>query len=224
VYEIAGTIHGDDLRIEVDPVELEPLCPDHIIVVAQKAIGYFFVKPVTAASVLISLMRLSPDDETLNTLGNLLHNPLLLNYTGNLREYVTEQAEKESGKTKETIEKILTSVEEYLEVLSGVPALPALQPSQANREVYRRRMSDSVAEALKAAEGSSPLLNLFSRATLLYGHKSINHVYGGDGQRHRTEIPLTGHSVTIEIPRMENLDPYELDYALRVFRLEPPRE
>ena len=224
VYEIAGTIHGDDLRVEVDPAELEPLCPDHIIFVARKAIGYFFVKPVTAASVLISLMRLSPDNETLDTLGNLLHNPLLLNYPGNLREYVTEQAQKESGKTKETIEKVLTSVEEYLEALRGVPALPALHPSQANRESYRRRMSDSMGEAMKAAEESSALLNLFPRATLLYGRKSINYIYGGDGQRHRTEIPLTGHSVTMEMPRMDNLDPYGLDYILRVFRVEQFRE
>jgi len=220
VQEIGGMHHGDDLRIEIDPAELKPLDPVHVIFTARKVVGYFFMKPVTAASLVISLMRLAPDDEVLHGLGELLLNPLLMNYTGSMREYVGEQAGRESGKVKETIDRALASIEEYLEDLRSVPGLPALHPSQAQRESYRRHMSDSMAESMRAAEKSSIFFGLFTRNTLLYGRKSINYIYTGDGQPKRMEMPLTSHSVEMEFPRMHDLDPYGVDYMLRVFRLE----
>ena len=59
-----------------------------MIFIAHKAIGYFFMKPVTAASVVISLMRVAPNDEVLDELGKLLLNPLLMNYPGSVRQYL----------------------------------------------------------------------------------------------------------------------------------------
>ena len=212
--------HGDDLHIEVDSAELKPLDLTHVMFMARKAIGYFFMKPVTAAGVVISLMRLAPSDEVLHQLGELLLNPLLMNYTGRMREYVANQAGRESGKVKETIDKALASIEKYLQDLRGVPSLPALHPSQSQRESYRRYMSESMAESMRAAEKKSVFYGLFSRSTLLYGRRSINYIRTGDGQPKRMELPLTSHSVKMELPRIHNLDPDGVDYMVRVFRLE----
>jgi hypothetical protein len=220
VHEIAGTHHGGDLHIEIDPAELKPLDVVHVMFIAHKAIGYFFMKPVTAASVVISLMRLAPSDEVLHELGELLLNPLLMNYTGSMREYVAKQAGRESGKVKEAIDRALASIEKYLEDLRTIPRLPALHPSEAQRDSYRRHMAETMAESMRAAEKKSVFLGLFTRSILLYGQKSINYIYGGDGQPKRTEMPLTSHSVQMEFPRMDNLDPYGVDYMLRVFRVE----
>lgn len=223
VEEICDTHHGGDLRIEVDSAELKSLDLIHVMFMAHKAIGYFFMKPITAATLVISLMRLAPDDEVLYELGELLLNPLLMNYTGTMREYVAKQAGRESGKVKETIDKALGSTEKYLEDLRSVPSLPALHPSQSQRESYRRHMAETMAESMRAAEKKSVFYGLFSRSTLLYGQKSINYIYAGDGQPKRMELPLTTHSVKMEFPRMYNLDPYGVDYMLRVFRLEQLR-
>jgi hypothetical protein len=220
VHAIAGTHHGDALRIEIDPSELKPLDTVHVIFLARKAIGYFFMKPVTAVSVVISLMSVAPDDEVLEELGKLLLNPLLMNYPGSVRQYLAEQTERESGKVKETIDKALASFEEYLQGLRRVPMLPALHPTQAQRESYRRHTSDTMAESMRAAEKKSVFFGLFARSTLLYGRKSINYIYRGDGEPKRMEIPLTSHSVEMEFPRMADLDPQGVDYMLRVFRLE----
>ena len=220
VEEICGTHHGDDLHIEVDSAELKPLDLIHVMFMAHKAIGYFFMKPITAASVVISLMRLAPNDEVLYELGELLLNPLLMNYTGSMREYVANQAGRESGKVKETIDKALASIEKYLEDLRSVSSLPALHPSQSQRESYRRHMAETMAESMRAAEKKSVFSGLFTRNTLLYGHKSISYIYAGDRQPKRMEMPLTSHSVSMEIPRMDHLDPYGVDYMLRVFRVE----
>jgi len=190
------------------------------VFLARKAIGYFFLEPVTAASILISLMRMSPDDKTLEQLGQLLFNPLLVNYTGSAQEYVEAQAPQETGKVKETLDRALGAIAAYLETLRGVPALAALHPGQAHREAYRRYMSESSAASMKEAEKHSVFLNLVSRSTLLYGRKSINYIHSGEGPRRRMEIPLTSHSIQMEIPRMENLDEHGLNYMLRVFRAE----
>jgi hypothetical protein len=220
VPEIGGMHHGDDLRIEIDPAELNPLDLVHVMFIARKAIGYFFMKPVTAASVVISLMRVAPDNEVLPELGKLLLNPLLMNYPGSVRQYVAEQAGRESGKVKETIDKALASFDEYLEVLRSVPRVSALHPTQAQRESYRHHMSDSMSESMRAAEKKSVFFGLFARSTILYGHKSINYIQGADEQPKRMEMPLTTHSVEMEIPRMADLDPYGVDYMLRVFRAD----
>lgn len=220
VQVISGIHYGDDLCIEIDASELTPADRFHILFVARKAIGYFFMGPVSAASVVISLIRHAPDDETLDALGELLFDPLLLNYPGGMRNYVKEAAERESGKVKQTIDNALSSIEQYLEALRAIPKLPALRAGQSQRESYRRHMSESMAKSMKAAETESIFFGLFPRSTLLYGDKSINYIFEGNGEPHRMEIPLTSHGVSMDIPRMDNIDPYGLDYMLRVFRVE----
>ena len=221
VHEIAGAHYGKDLRIEIDASELNPSNHVRILFVARKAIGYFFMSPVTAASVVISLMRHATDEETLNALGALLFDPLLVNYPGSTREYVKEQASRESEKIKKSIENALTSIEHYLEVLHSVPDLSGLRVGESQRESYRRHVSESMAESMKAAEKKSVFFGLFARSTLLYGNKSINYIHTGSGDEpRRTETPLARHSVSMEFPRMDNIDPYRLDYMLRVFRNE----
>lgn len=220
VHEIGGTHLGEDLVVDVDATELQPADATRIIFVARKAIGYFFVKPITAAGILISLMRLAADDKVIEHLGQLMFNPILLNYTGSACEYVEAQANKESGKVKETLDKALASISDYLETLREMPTLAALHPGQAHREAYRRYISESTAASMKEAEKQSVFLNLVTKSTLLYGRKSINYVHGGGGPPQRTEFPLISHSVQMEMPRMGNIDEHGLNYMLRVFRAE----
>ncbi|MCP4699026.1 MAG: hypothetical protein GY862_19560 [Gammaproteobacteria bacterium] len=220
VYIIFSKHHGDNLSLGIDPSELKTADFVHIVFVARKAIGYLFNHPISAASILISLMRHTADDDVLTELGALLFNPLLLNYTGEVREYVAQQSNAETGKVKETIDKALSTVEDYLNDLRSVGELAALHPSEAQREAHHRHFSRLMAESYKAAEAKSVLLNLCSKSVLLYGRKSISYIYGDGGKPHRTELPLQSHSTKIELPRMENLDPFGLDYVLRIFRAE----
>lgn len=220
VHVIVGTHHGKDLPLEIDPTELKPTDLVCIFFVARKAIGYLFMQPISVASILISLMRLTSDDEVLTGLGAMLFDPILLNFTGKARDYVMQQSEIESGKIKQVIDNALKAVDDYLEDLRSVGSLAALQPGEAQREAYYRHFSRLMAESYKAAEAQSIFRDLFSKSVLLYGRKSINYVYGPDGQSRRMEIPLQSHGIEIEAPRMENLDPFGRDYMLRIFMSE----
>lgn len=220
VHDIGEQLHSAPLLIEIDAAEVPIKDSTHMAFIARKAIGYFFFRPVTAVSILISLMREAPDDETLEYLGELLFDPLLVNYTGSAQEYVETQTLQETAKVRETLNKALVAITAYLQTLRGIPSLDALHPGEACREAYRRHMSELSAASMKEAEKRSVLFNLFSKSTLLYGRKSINYVRGCGGPPRRMEIPLTSHSVQFEIPRMENLDEHGLNYMLRVFRAE----
>lgn len=220
VHDIGEQLHNGPLLIEIDAAELPIKDSTHIVFIARKAIGYFFFRPVTAVSILISLMRAAPDDETLEYLGELLFDPLLVNYAGSAQEHVETQTLQETAKVRQTLNKALVAIAAYLETLRAIPALDALHPGEACREAYRRHMSESSAASMKEAEKRSILFNLFSKSTLLYGRKSISYVRGGEGPPRRMEIPLTSHSVQFEIPRMESLDEHGLNYMLRVFRAE----
>ena len=212
--------HHDGLPLEIDPSELQPADFVHVVFLARKAIGYLFMQQISAASVLVSIMRHTTDDETLKELGGLLFDPILLNYTGKAREYVLQQSEGETGKVKQALDNALKDIDNYLNDLHTVGNLPALHPSEVQREAYHRHFSRIVAESMKAAEAQSVFLQFISKSVLLYGRTSINYVYGSDGQSHRTEIPLRSHGTEMEFPRMENLNPFGLDYMLQVFRNE----
>jgi hypothetical protein len=220
VHKIIGTHCGDDLPLEIDPSELKPTDLVHIVFIARKAIGYLFMRPISAASILISLMRHTTEDKILTELGVLLFDPLLLNYPGTVREYVTQQSNHVSSKVKEVLDKTLKDLNDYLDNLRSVGNLVALHPSEAQREAYHRHFSYLMEESRKEAEAQSVFLNLVSKCVLLYGRKSINYVHGSDGQSHRMEMPLQNHGIEIEFPRMESLDPFGLDYTLRMFRNE----
>ena len=226
VHNIIGMSHEDTLTIDIDASELTTKDCQHITFVARKAIGYLFMKPVTAASILISLMRPAPDDETLEYLGKLLLDSLLINYPGSVREYVKDQARQETGKVKKTLDKALAELTAYLDPLRAVPTLAALHPSQAHREAYNRYKGDTgelFEASMKEAEKHSELLRFALQSTLLYGRKAINYVHGDGGPPRRMEIPMKSYSRQMELPRMEYLDEHGLNYMLRFFRAQRRR-
>ena len=220
IHTIIAAHHGNNLTLEIDPAELRPSDLVHLLFAARKAVGYLFFQPISAASVVISLMRQAVDDKTLNELGALLFNPLLLNYTGSVHTYVVQRSEIESGKVKETLERALKAIDDYLRNLRSVGTLPALHPSEAQREAHHRNFSRTMTEAFQAAEAQSALLSVISKSVLLYGRKSIDYIYDSDGQFRRMEMDLKSHETEIEYPRMELINPYGLDYMLRVFKVE----
>jgi hypothetical protein len=165
-------------------------------------------------------MRHTSDDETLKQLNTLLFEPLLLNFPGKVKDYLIRRADSESGKTKTAIETTIKIFKDYLDDLKSTGVIPELHPPQTQRDAYQRHFSRLMSESLKEAEKESVFFSLVSKSVLLYGRKSIDYVYRPDGQSTRMETPLQSHGTEIEFPRLENIDPFGLDYMLRVFRVE----
>lgn len=213
-------VHGKDMHLEVDPTELPSSNTIVLMFLAKKTIGYLFYKPITSASIITSLMRQTDDPDALKGLASLLFDPLLLNYAESVGEYLEACVSNESGKAKESIQEVLDDVEKYFDDLRSIGNLPEMHPSQDQREAYSRHFNQQLAWSYKEAMKGSFVSLLFSKAVLLYGRKSINYIDNGSGEAKRMEIPLQSHGTEMEFPRREHIDPFGLDYMLRLFRVE----
>lgn len=220
VDAIVSTPHDKPMHLEIDPAEIGEDSTGRIIFLARKTLGWLLFKPVSAAGVLISLMRFTGSDEARSAIGDLLLDPLLLNYTGSARAYVEEQSEAETGKVKDALKDVLKRVEDYLNAIRSIDRIPELHPGEAQRQTYHRRESRMMVASMKKAEAQSPFLSIIQKSVLLYGRTSINYIYAPDGQMHRSVMPLHSFGTEFEIPRYQNIDPFSLDYMLRLFRAE----
>jgi hypothetical protein len=213
--------HGeDDLLVQADSTLFDPDDAISILFVARKAAGFLLLRPVALMSFLISLMNATSNSEVVKELGDLLLDPVSLNYPGRTRDYVARRAEAEAGEVKTTLERTLARIDGYLEKLHSVGILSALHPSEKQREAHHRYVSANMAESFKAAEARSILMSLVTKGVLLYGRKSISYVRNGDDEPQRIEFPLQTISSEVEMPRMHILDPFGLDYMGRVYRVE----
>lgn len=214
---ISSHVHGD-LALEIDVEELGEVDRIHAMFVARKAVGFLFTEPITAASLLVSLMRHAPDDQTRGELGALLDGTLLLNYTGRVRDYLLRQTELEPAEVKAVLDETLRNLEEYLEGLRSTGERPALHPTVSQLEAHRRYFASKMDESWRAARAKSPLLSLVRESVLLYGRATITYARGPDGEAQRNESPLHAQETEMEMPRLQILDPWGLDMMLRIFR------
>lgn len=216
---------GNEPEIEANAGELDAADPVRFVFAARKAIGFLFLKPISVTSFLLSLMRQAPDARVRGDLEALLLNPLLINFSGRLVQYLERRVEsEEDDEVRVLVRRALEGLEGYLGDLRSIGEMPALYPSLERREAYHRYFSEKVAQSLKEAQAESLILQLVHRSVLLYGRKAIHHVFGPDGEINRMEVELGRQGTEIEVPRMMTLDPEGLDFMLRVFRYEEVAE
>lgn len=225
IAHIVESRSDHNLLPEIDINEVDHKNWVHLCFVARKAIGYLFIKPVSCVSLLVSIMKVTRDKDALDALQNLLYNPLLINYPGKPRQFIEEKLESVSSHVKPILQKVLSQLDSYTENLRSIGTLNALHPVASQREQYNRHMREVMAKHSEAAEQQSVFLSLVHKSLLLYGRGSITYVRGlGSDKSHRMENPLGKISVEIEHPRLTDIDPFGIEYTLRIFRIEKIRD
>lgn len=217
---ILNVTHLDDILLEIDKTEIQANDPVMCLFVARKTIGFLFMKPVTCCSIIASLMKNIQDEELIQKLGTLLFDPILLNFSGKPYEFLKEAVKNCDGIVKKAIQQSIDAIDSYLETLKTMPNIPEMFPSQEQREANIRHYNREIAESYKDAQKESIFNLICSKSLLLYGNTSIMHLQDGSAQSRRMEIPMQHHSISMEIPRQGDIDPFGLDYTLRVFRNE----
>jgi hypothetical protein len=187
---------------------------DHIFL-AYKAIGYLFINPVVAASIIVASLR-DCDKATAKTLGELLFDPLLVNYGGRARDYL--RTIKAGDAAHRPVKKALKQADAYVKALDIKAPIKELHPSEYQRSVERMRTQDMMRSAHKQAEKMSVFMSLVHRTTLLYGRRSMTFVPGPDNKRQAVTMDLHSFSTSFELPRMEIMDPVGLNIMLLQFR------
>lgn len=221
----ASLVRGSHDRPAVLDIDFAAMQPSHgqAMYLARKAIGYWFVHPVAAASFIVSLLRYAPDT-TAGELRALLLDPLLLNYGGAAKAYLEQVAGDASDQAARHVAPVLAEHDQYLEDLRSAGKIPELHPSERQRRIEHEREHDRMATAMKQAQKGSIIRQLMRTSVLLYGSRSISHVDNLDGTRRRLDTKLGSITTTMEHPRVQAIDPVGLDFMIRVFRTEaPPR-
>lgn len=214
---LVGDHHGDaPLVFEVDGAALG-LSQADMIVLAHRAIGYLFIHPITAASLVLGLIRSAAEAQR-KVMADILFDPLLLNFSGKLATWLSERANNTSDPAQPVVADLLVRLEAYLEGLHRAGWIRELRPSERERLIENHRQHESMRQAHKQAEKKSVFMSLVSRSVLLYGDGSISYFAGPDGKKQRNEMKLHGISHTFETPRLDILEPFDLDYTLRMFR------
>lgn len=214
---LIGNHRGEKpLLVEVDANALG-LSDAEIVLLAHRAIGYLFVHPITAASLVLGLIRTAAESPR-KVMTDILFDPLLINYSGELADWLDAQAKDSSDPAQSLIVDLLARLEAYIEGLRKAGRIKELRPSERERLIESHRQHESMRQAHKLAEKRSVLMSIVSRSVLLYGNRSISYFEGPDGERQRSELKLHSFSHSIESPRLDTLEPFDLDYMLRVFR------
>ncbi|WP_105181566.1 hypothetical protein [Pseudoalteromonas sp. T1lg21] len=217
VMDILENVYAEEFSIYAD-IKLLGNDTDKRIFTARKAVGWLFLKPITAASYLISLIDTASDEEAQH-IEELLFEPLLLSYSGKVKRYLIKQKEIGNEKTAQIVSRVFSRLLSYDEGLKSAWEIKELRCPQSQYEAWHRHFNQQVSESYKETKKGS-ITELFTSVTLLYGNCSIHQVHLGDGDSKRVESPLQSFEHSTEFPRLDSLDPYGCDFDLRVLRVE----
>jgi hypothetical protein len=221
VMALVRKVHGAPMVLRPD---LTPFGygPAELIFLARKAVGYLFTTPISAASLLMAIMRTGVSD-AIKGATELLFDPLLVNYSGELGEYLREAAKDMNDPASPHVAAALQQLGTYLDGLRAVGHVKALDPSERERMIEWRRRQQEMEEAMKAGEKESIFSQLATKVVLLYGNRSITYVppFGDEpGPERRMVTEMQSHHHSHEYARMIVVDPHGIDLMLRHFRVE----
>ena len=210
-----GSIRGKQPRISISNEDL-PADPSDCVFLARKCVGFFWLYPISAVSLLLSIYKNS-EDGVRDDIEQLIYDPLLLCYSGSLRDYLEEQ---NSASTKDCITRLLDMQDAYLNGLKQAKDLVELRPTNYQRRSAAMKDHQRNKDIQKQANRYSIFADLISHSTLLYGKKSFTTMYGPSGEKNHQILPLSEFSHSVEIPRMMTIDSVGFDQMLKIFRVE----
>lgn len=214
--QIMRNIGCEDKPI-VLPIKDFDLSDKEKIFICRKAIGYFFLQPVVAGSIIVSILR-SCDCKAASEISNLLFDPLLVNYSGKLRDYL-KNIEKED-EVYSLVQVALKRHRRYLNDLKSAGEIKELHPSNRQRQLEYLRFHDEVQLAMKESLKKSVLLSTIQHCTLLYGHKTITYIEGAEGELKPIETKLHRSEAEVEMASSDIIDPVGLNFMLLFFKTE----
>lgn len=218
-FDLLQTSPKSGVELSFDLSQLSGDYSSYHLFLAEKSCGWFFTLPVTAMSLIVSLVDTAADDQ-LEAMKHIAINPLSISYPGSIGRYLTSIKDQSNDKLKLFCESILGSLERYHADLNSVLGIKELKPSEEERYRSAKHFQSMNERAMKKAEAGS-LISLLGvhRSILLYGRKSISYMDTGS-EKIRQEMPLHSYSTSVEYPSLQYIDPHNLDYHLLTLRLK----
>ena len=187
---------------------------------AQRILGYCLAHRAGASALLLSCLR-AASAENRADLETLVLSNFLMNYPGEIEWF--EASVSSNDPAELSVKRLSSSLASYLEELQQTGFCTAFKPSSRELLLQAHRQADLARKIWKEAQERSVMFQLVPRSVLLYGSGAVYYVHAdNDSDPQREEMSLASYDQTIEIPRLEMLDPVGLQYAIARCRLETP--
>ena len=216
--KLAGESGRKNAIIDIPMAILPNELADQVFM-ARKCVGFLWFHEVTAASILLSIVKNGRKDAR-EEAEKLLYDPLLLSYSGDLRDFLEEQAKNPSRRISDCIGRLIKHHDVYLAGLQQTEHLVEFVPTIAQRRAAAMKDRERNNGIQEQAHKNSILSQLVSRQTLLYGKKTFSVIYGEGGKKIPSIMPLSEFSYSAELPRLSVIDPVGFNEMLIVFRIE----
>ena len=194
---------------------------EELLVISQRAIGYFLINAVTATSIIVFCLRHVKNKTIAEEISHILFDPLLINYSSSARVYLDKIVTKRA-KNNVYLKKALAQHDNYLDGLRSINAISEMAPSPSQKQVQLERERQAYAVASKEAEKHSVMLSLVTRQLLLHGEGSVQYIKNFDSKLSRRVSKLSSHGISTEIPRLDNVDPVGFQHKIIRFRNSEP--
>tara|TARA_R110002072_G_scaffold301462_1_gene481229 strand:- start:8451 stop:10187 length:1737 start_codon:yes stop_codon:yes gene_type:complete len=217
-FELLNSVTDKGIPLAIDSPQLKGLESGAFLFLARKACGWFFMRPVSAVSLMLSCIELASEDEV-DQITEVIFDPLFISYPGSIRDYFDSIYDDSGSIVQSTIEELRTRLEAYHKGLKATQEIKELLPPEVDRETYTRYQNRLMNDSYKEARKSSIFSMIATESVLLYGRSSIHYVSHGN-KKTRQETPLQMFSHSVEYPSLECLDPHGLDSVIRRLRIE----
>lgn len=208
-----------NITVECDLSQIANVDGTPHLFLARKAIGWLYMRPITAISFVISMIESCPKSELME-IENVCFQPLLISYPGSVGDYLKTHAKDGNKPVKLFCKSLLSRLKNYHDGFRALPAINELKPSEQDRHIFNRRQQRLMNESMKLARKKSVFLDVIQESVILYGNKSISYIHLTPDNKVRQEIPLHQFRTSVEFPSLQILDPHHLDLSLRAFRIE----
>jgi len=203
--------------VAVDEIPL-PETANEQIFLCRKAIGYLFIHPMTAAAFSVAVLERGRPEAKQHAI-DLLYDPLLLSYSGALKDWL-EAFAKDNETSRADIEKVLQRAQMVWDGCREAREIVEFEPSESARAVVNFQKMEEAERTRDEAGGRSIFADLFTTQHLLYGDRSAFNIMKSAEELEQKTMPFSEISIRSELPKGIFVDPVGLDMLLHQFRNE----
>ncbi|AXF84846.1 hypothetical protein DTO96_100556 [Ephemeroptericola cinctiostellae] len=209
-----------DEPFQLDMTQVSLLSNEEKIFLTRKIVGWLMLRPITATSLLISLMN-EASEQVIEEISSLyIYNIMFMNFPNSQKKFVESILEQQGQIVQNQLRIILQKLDSYEQDLNLSLKLLELQPTQSQKETYSRNHSMKMKSVYKKAQEKSIFRQLVRHQLILYSNKTISHIHYGNGEVKREVFPMHTFQASVEYPRLDVLEPHNLDYFIKTFRIE----
>lgn len=184
----------------------------------RKAIGWFFMDPLAAIVIPLAVLRNGSPDIAKEVL-ELIYNPLLLSYSGKLKDYLVRYMENDDVNSSGLAE-LLARKKTFQDAMTGIERLVELHPSEMQREIDYLQRTELTKRSMEQASRKSIFRELFNQQYILYGNRFLTQIRINGEETNLVEHEMNSFSISSELPLLNIVDPVGLDCQLLHFKFE----